>query len=286
MSLALALHGGPYYIGMALLSVLFFIGAEADHDQPAEDLRPGAGRERARGRACQSVRHRAEQHAAWPVHVRRRRPSGGDEPPFQRNDAADRRSRASRRQRARHRRGLRRRRHDFGRERQAASSPEIENSQAGEITTADPGQRERPRAVMDVPADGRRRHRRAGRRHHRTAQRRSPDQPSGALRRTDGAAQPRQFPRRDRAAAGDLARCRAAVGAAVRRSRPVQAGQRYAGPSLRRPAAVRGRRPAARDAAAGGFRRALRRRRVRRVPAEHQIRARTPPGLPAVSSTA
>ena len=58
------------------------------------------------------------------------------------------------------------------------------------------------------------------------------------------------------------------------------------GSSLRRPVAVRGRRPAARDAAAGGFRGALRRRRVRRVPAEHPIRTRTPPVSPGASSIA
>ena len=44
---------------------------------------------------------------------------------------------------------------------------------------------------------------------------------------------------------------RPALRAAVHRSRPVQAGQRYAGPSLRRRAVVRGRRTAARHAAAG-----------------------------------
>ena len=67
------------------------------------------------------------------------------------------------------------------------------------------------------------------------------------------------------------ARCRAVVGIAVHRSRPVQAGQRHPGSSVRRPAVVRGRRPAARHAAPGGFRGALRRRRIRGVPAEHQV---------------
>ena len=47
------------------------------------DFRPGAGRARTRSRARQPVRHRAEQHAAWPVHVRRRRAACSDEPPFQ-----------------------------------------------------------------------------------------------------------------------------------------------------------------------------------------------------------
>ena len=35
MSLALALHGGLYYVGLAVLLVLFFIGAEAHQPQPA-----------------------------------------------------------------------------------------------------------------------------------------------------------------------------------------------------------------------------------------------------------
>ncbi len=60
------------------------------------------------------------------------------------------------------------------------------------------------------------------------------------------------------------------VGVALRRSRPVQAGQRYAGPSLRRSAALCRGRPPARHAASGRFRRPLRRRRIRGVPAGHQ----------------
>ena len=85
---------------------------------------------------------------------------------------------------------------------------EIENSQARDMITTDPDIARGRVAVVDVPADGRRRHRRAGRGHHRTAQRGSQDQPSGALRRTDRPAQPGQFPRRDRASAGDPARRR------------------------------------------------------------------------------
>ena len=76
----------------------------------------------------------------------------------------------------------------------------------------------------------------------------------------------------------------ATVGAAVRRPRSVQAGQRHAGPSLRRPVVVRRRRPAARHAAPGGFRGAVRRRRIRGVPAEHQIATRTRPVSPGASS--
>ncbi len=61
------------------------------------------------------------------------------------------------------------------------------------------------------------------------------------------------------------------VGAPVRRPRPVQAGQRHARPSLRRSVAVRGCRPPARHAAAGGLRSPLRRRRIRGVPAEYRL---------------
>ena len=74
MSLALALHGSLYYIGLAVLIVLFFIGLK--HIQPAcMHLREGADRERPRSGAGRPVRHRAEQHAARPVHVRA--PTGG-----------------------------------------------------------------------------------------------------------------------------------------------------------------------------------------------------------------
>ena len=82
-------------------NVLFFVGAEAHQPQPAADLRPGADRARARSGAGQPVRHRAEQHAARPVHVPRRRPACGDESSLQRDDEPVRRSRAARRQRRR-----------------------------------------------------------------------------------------------------------------------------------------------------------------------------------------
>ena len=77
----------------------------------------------------------------------------------------------------------------------------------------------------------------------------------------------------------------AVVGIAVCRPRSVQAGQRHPGSSLRRPAVVRGRRPVARNAAPGGFRGAVRRRRIRGVPAEHQIATRTPPVSPGELSS-
>ena len=63
----------------------------------------------------------------------------------------------------------------------------------------------------------------------------------------DRAAQPRSISAtRSTRLSQRAARGRPALGAALRRPRPVQAGQRHARPSLRRRAAVRGRRPAAR----------------------------------------
>ena len=116
----------------------------------------------------------------------RRRASRGDESSLQRDDGPVGRFRASRRERRRHRRGLRQRRIDLGGERQ--DDPRRNREFAGQGHHHDRSRRRaRPVAVMDVPADGRRRRRRAARRHHRAAQRRSQDQPSGALRRTDGA---------------------------------------------------------------------------------------------------
>ena len=58
---------------------------------------------------------------------------------------------------------------------------EIENSQARDIITDRSRRRPRPVAVMDVPADGRRRRGRAAGRHHRAAQCGSQNHPSGAL---------------------------------------------------------------------------------------------------------
>ena len=52
--------------GAVLLSAL-----QADQPQSARDLRQRAVGRRARSRAGQPVRHRPEQHAAWPVHVPR-----------------------------------------------------------------------------------------------------------------------------------------------------------------------------------------------------------------------
>ena len=58
------------------------------------------------------------------------------------------------------------------------------------------------------------------------------DQPSGALRRAHRAAEPSQFPRRS-VGCSPAIRCDAATALAVRRSRPVQASQRHARPSVR-----------------------------------------------------
>jgi hypothetical protein len=76
MTLGLAMHGDRYYIGMA----------QANHDQSADDFRSGTRCPRARSGARKPVRHRPQQHAAWPVHVCRRWPSRGHESPLQRHD--------------------------------------------------------------------------------------------------------------------------------------------------------------------------------------------------------
>ena len=91
---------------------------------------------------------------------------------------------------------------------------------------------------------------RAGRGHHRAQDRRGQDQPSGALRCADRAAQPR--PSSATAWSGALAdgAPERHVRHPLHRPRPVQAGQRYARPSPRRHAAVRGRRAAARASCA------------------------------------
>ena len=160
---------------------------------------------RARGGACGPVRHRAEQHAARPVHVRRRRASCGHESSFQRDDEPVGRSRASRRECTRHRRRLRRA-PDRSRLRAAKIIlAEIENSQARDIITTDPDVvRGRSLSWTFQPMAG------GGAvvllediTERRNAEARIT--PSGALRRTDGASQPGQFPRRDRAPSGGAA---------------------------------------------------------------------------------
>ena len=107
MSLALALHGGFYYIGLAVLLVLFFVGLKGINLSLHADFRQGADVELPRSGAGRPVRYRAEQHAARAVHVPRRRTARGDESSFQRDDGSVRRSRAARRDRRRHHRGLR-----------------------------------------------------------------------------------------------------------------------------------------------------------------------------------
>ena len=96
-AIALALQGTPYYIGMAIVSAVFFLALRQisiDLQRIFVRAHVSAG---ARGGAGQSVRYRAEQYAAWSVHVWGRRPACGDELSFQRNDGAIRRSRAKRR---------------------------------------------------------------------------------------------------------------------------------------------------------------------------------------------
>ena len=287
LTVALALHGSLYYIGMALLNVLFFFALEAHLDQPAEDLRARADRERARGGAGRPVRHRAEQHAARAVHVPRRRRLAVMNHRFSEmmNLSDDLVQRGA--ERVRHHRTPA----CVAGSISAASGKmilaEIENI-AG--PRHDHHRSRRRRATARCPGRSSRWPAAAPSCCSRTS-------PSGAMRRpgsaiwratTNSPRLPNRVNFRDEI--GRLLaiqqRRRPDVGAAVRRPRPVQAGQRHARPSLRRPVAVRGGRPAARDAAAGGFRGALRRRRIRRVPAEHPFRTRTPPAWRGASSTA
>ena len=144
-AIALALRGTPYYIGMAVVSAVFFLALKQISTDSAADFRSSARGARARGGAGRSVRYRAEQHAAWAVHVWRRRPACGDESSFQRNDELIRRSRAKWRQRFRHHRCLRRRRIDLCGERQ--DNPRGNREFAGE------GHRYRP--IPTSPETGR-----------------------------------------------------------------------------------------------------------------------------------
>ena len=207
MSLALALHGGPYYIGLAVLLVLFFIGLKGInlslHAIFVKALTSSFREAALAGQfdtALNNMPHGLCMFAAdGRLAVMNHRFSE------MMNLSDDLVHRGA--ERARHHRRLRQRRIDLGGERQ--DDPLGNREFAGEgyhhhRSRRRPG----PVAVMDVPADGRRRRRRAAGRHHRAAQRGSQDQPSGALRRTDGASQPGQFPRRDRAPAGGPARCR------------------------------------------------------------------------------
>ncbi len=119
LTVALAAHGSPYYVGMALLNVLFFLALKHISTSLQKIFVRALIGARARGGAGQPVRHGAQQHAAWPCDVPRRRAPGGDESPLQRDDGAVRRLRAARRRRRGHLFGLRRRRNDLGGERQA-----------------------------------------------------------------------------------------------------------------------------------------------------------------------
>ena len=116
------------------------------------------------------VRHRPQQHAARPLHVRRRRAPRGHESSFQRDDEPFRRSHASRRECRRHHLRLRRRRIDLGCKRK--DDPLGNREFAGQGYHHHRSRRRHdPVAVMDISTDGRRWRRRAAGRHHRTAQR-------------------------------------------------------------------------------------------------------------------
>ncbi len=263
---------------------VFLVARHATLGQFAQNIHAGACGARARGGAGRPVRHRAEQHAAWPVHVRRRRASCGHEPSLQRDDGAVGRSRASRRDRGRHRRTPA---SAPARSRQRAARSSLRRSrirEARDIITTDPDvARGRSLSWTFQPmADGG-----AVVLLEDITERRNAEARISHLARYDElTALPNRVNFRD-----EIERlltvpqdAEPVVGAAVHRPRPVQAGQRHARPSLRRPAPVRGRRPLARDAAPGGFRGALRRRRIRGVPAEHQFAARRPPCSPGASS--
>ena len=67
LTMALAADGSPFYIGMALLNVLFFFSLKHISTSLQKIFVQRPDRARARGGAGQSVRYRAQQHAAWPV---------------------------------------------------------------------------------------------------------------------------------------------------------------------------------------------------------------------------
>ena len=100
LTVALALHGSPYYIGMAVLNVLFFLALKHISTSLQKIfVRALIAREREAALAGQfdtalnNMPHGLCMFA-------RRRAAGGDEPSLQRDDEPVRRSRASRRQRA------------------------------------------------------------------------------------------------------------------------------------------------------------------------------------------
>lgn len=134
-AIALALRGTPYYIGMAVVSAVFFLALkQISTDLHRIFVQALVAREQGgavasltpRSTACRTV---SACFARTGVAVMDHR--------FQRDDGPDRRSGAKRRKCARHHLGLRQRWIDLGGERKVILS-EIENLQARDIVTADP----------------------------------------------------------------------------------------------------------------------------------------------------
>ncbi len=252
-------------------------------------LRPAAPRPARCGRgqprrepAGGALRHRAQQHAARAVHVRRRPPRRGVEPAAGR--AARRVARHCRQPLvgARAHRGLRGGGNAVEHGRRASGAGVRERPRRRDRPRGVRGDRARPHPRPHLPPHGRRRQRRAVRGHHRPQDGRGQDPPARPLRFPHRTAQPRPVPRPDGRFRHQPAPPRS-VRHTLHRSRRVQAGQRYARPSLRGRVAVRRGRPPARRRAHLRHRRPLRRRRVRdpAIPArppERGRRARRAPG--------
>ena len=196
--------------------------------------------------ARQAVRHRAQQHAARPVHVRRQPPHRRLQPEAQAAGRTAARSRAQ---------GPRR-----------SANWSKASAKAGllsETQRAKPGRSPRTRSFPAATTPPSPSIWSNGRTLEFTVQpmenggmvvlvediterqdRRGQDQPSGAVRCVDRAAQPQRAARPHGAGAGRMA-ARQHVRHSFHRSRPVQAGQRHAGPYPRRHASGGGRRAAA-----------------------------------------
>ena len=219
--------------GLCVRARALFRDAETHFRPPASR---SARRRRRRPRcepARRPVRHCAQQHAARAVHVRRRAPRGGVQQAAggaarcgaRRCEQAGNRARAGRRMRSR-RSAVER----------ACGAP------AGGVRERVCGRRHwrgvrrdraRAHAGADVSPDGRRGRGRSVRGHHRSARGRGQDQSAGPLRRAHRPAESRALPRPD-GRRGDGPAPPRAVRHPLRRPRRVQAGQRHAGPPLRR----------------------------------------------------
>ena len=165
LTFALAVNGSPFYIGMALLNVLFFFSLKhISTSLQTIFVRALIAREREAALANQF--DTALNNMPHGLAVSRRRPPGGHESPLQQDDEPVGRFRAARRRRIGHLRGLRRSRNDVGGELQphSAGSRPVPRQRHNHDRS---GLQQEPVAVLDVPADGRRRHRHAGGGHHR-----------------------------------------------------------------------------------------------------------------------